>query len=365
MTENSDLYKKREELIDRLASDDYRTLVDIILDGVGRFVQKLTRSSKPSPYWFNAIILGLVTVLISLLTSLFFGEYYPLRREFILVEISIVVIAFANLVTLKMNTRAIFSSFHERLLIAIESEKDLSDLQSWLVGVCNVKKNLALALILGIVVGFYGSILLSIIRGGFIGVGPTILLEIASIQAAIGLYPVIYFLMLPIRLSHFQFKLYAADPSTSEVIDHLSDMLNYIVYIGTVNAVLISIFVAWFELLSTLAGIVPLILFIWAPLTAFFLINQYALAKIITRAKWKKLNEIQAKIETLEAKENIADKDTMEAVNRLMDYHDRIKATRNSALDLRASLNFLNSLLLPVLGFALANLDRLLEFFSN
>lgn len=47
-----------------------------------------------------------------------------------------------------------------------------------------------------------------------------------------------------------------------------------------------------------------------------------------------------------------------------MDYHDRIKATRNSALDLRAGLNFLNSLLLPLIAFVLGNLDKILAYFS-
>ncbi len=57
-------------------------------------------------------------------------------------------------------------------------------------------------------------------------------------------------------------------------------------------------------------------------------------------------------------------KETMEAVNRLMDYHDRIRATPNSALNLRTSLGFLNSLLLPVIAFVLANLDKIVQLFS-
>jgi len=70
-------------------------------------------------------------------------------------------------------------------------------------------------------------------------------------------------------------------------------------------------------------------------------------------------------VEALQAHENIAEKETVEAINRLMDYHDRIKATRNSALDLRAGLNFLNSLLLPLLAFLLANLKEVLKLFSG
>ncbi len=70
------------------------------------------------------------------------------------------------------------------------------------------------------------------------------------------------------------------------------------------------------------------------------------------------------KIEKLEAQGNIADKETIDAINRLMDYHDRIKATPNSALNFRAGLGFLNSLLLPLIAFVLANLDKLLKLFS-
>ena len=50
----------------------------------------------------------------------------------------------------------------------------------------------------------------------------------------------------------------------------------------------------------------------------------------------------------------------MAQINKLLDYHDRIAATRNSALNLRAGLNFINSLLLPVIALLLANLEKIL-----
>jgi hypothetical protein len=67
----------------------------------------------------------------------------------------------------------------------------------------------------------------------------------------------------------------------------------------------------------------------------------------------------------LEAQVEIPSEKTLVHLTKLMDYHDRIKATRNSALDLRAGLNFLNSLLLPLLAFLLANLGKVLELFSK
>ena len=94
-----------------------------------------------------------------------------------------------------------------------------------------------------------------------------------------------------------------------------------------------------------------------------YISTQHILVKIISRAKWKTLNAIQAEIEEVQAQVKITDKETMDVINRLIDYHNRIKAARNSALDLRGGLNFLNSLLLPLVAFMLANLDKVIAFF--
>jgi len=57
---------------------------------------------------------------------------------------------------------------------------------------------------------------------------------------------------------------------------------------------------------------------------------------------------------------NLTEKEKIESINRLMDYHDRIKGTPNSALDFRAVLSFVNSLLLPLLAFLLSNMKGLI-----
>ncbi len=107
-----------------------------------------------------------------------------------------------------------------------------------------------------------------------------------------------------------------------------------------------------------LPNIVLVVLMGWGPLITLFLINQYALARIINRGKWKKLNEIRANIEMLESQEDIPDEKTLAHLTKLMDYYDRIKDTPNSALDIRTGLNFVNSLLLPLLSFVIANLSE-------
>ena len=75
----------------------------------------------------------------------------------------------------------------------------------------------------------------------------------------------------------------------------------------------------------------------------------------------KSKEEYPKKIEKLKTEENIADENTMAAIKRLIDYHDQVKSTPNTALNIQASLNFLNSLLLPLLSSILGNLDKAIE----
>ncbi|TEU20157.1 MAG: hypothetical protein E3J21_02675, partial [Anaerolineales bacterium] len=87
MTEDTALIEKREELKRQLAAGEYKTLVDVMLDGTGRLIQKLTRNPEPPPFWYSAVVIALVTLMISFLTSVLLGEFYPLRRIMILFEI--------------------------------------------------------------------------------------------------------------------------------------------------------------------------------------------------------------------------------------------------------------------------------------
>lgn len=63
------------------------------------------------------------------------------------------------------------------------------------------------------------------------------------------------------------------------------------------------------------------------------------------------LNDLQVRIGQLWIEANLAEKETMDAIIRRMDLHDRIRTTRNSALDFRAGLLFHNQLVLPVSVF--------------
>lgn len=362
MTEETKLTQKREELKRQLDAGEYKTLIDVMLDGTGRFIQKLTRSLALPPFWYSALVLALITLSISFLISILLGEFYPARREFILTEVLIAGILLPIWIGFKAYLDSFFTNVHDHLLDAIESGDDLVDFQRWLAAVGNQKRPLFLGLVFGILYGSYRSVFHSKELGSFIGYGPTIFLVIIFFASVgISFYYFFLFIALPGRLGRYRFELYAADPSSSEIIDHLSDMLSNFVYLWAVLTALAVLLSRLFRGQWDDIWLIEL----WIPLILLFAFNQYALRRIITRAKWETLNDIQAQVETLQAQEAILGKETLGHIDKLLDYHDRIKATRNSALDVRAGLNFLNSLLLPLLAFVLANSDRVVSLFAD
>ncbi|MBE7470442.1 MAG: hypothetical protein DPW09_03870 [Anaerolineae bacterium] len=355
--------EKREELKRQLAAGEYQTLIDVILDRTGRLIQKLTRNPKLPSFWYSAAVIILLTSLISFLISILLGEFSPLRRAHIPREIALMGLSFAGIIAIKVYVGMLFTTLRSKLLDAIGFAKDLNDLQHWLIGLCEVRRHLFFSLAFAFLTFFYAVIFIAPLMGGISGFGASFSVVVNGFIGGIMIYYLFLALSLPVRLSRYQFKLYGADPSSSEVVDSLADMLNNFVFITAVLAALATLIFAFLGVLN-LASLVFIVFAIWIPLTTLFIINQYALSKIITTAKWKTLNDIQAKIEKLQTQEELPGKETLEHLNKLMDYHNRIKATRNSALDLRAGLNFLNSLLLPLIAFVLGNLDKILAYFS-
>ena len=55
------------------------------------------------------------------------------------------------------------------------------------------------------------------------------------------------------------------------------------------------------------------------------------------------------------------DNETMETLLWLWDYQDRIKGTRNSILDIKGVMNLVNTLLIPLVAFLIANREAIFE----
>ena len=363
MTHSIGPSEERTELMQQLAAGKYKSLPEVILSRMGRLIQEITRHHNPVSHWYSGTVMALAILCLSLIISILLDEFTPLRRESILLEIFAVTITAAGTVILAAYMGNVRAILHDSILSAINSSADVIVLRKWLDRAYNPRNHLIFSLAWSILLAPFAVIAPLVSSGGFIGVGPTITTLFAGIVAGMVIYFLILFLTLPARLSRYEFNLYAADPGNSEVVQVLSGMLMSGVYMMALFMAGTTLFLTVVSDVYGILGVVAVIAG-WIPIAAWFALNQYALARIIRRAKWRTLNEIQAKIEQLRTQENIPSEQTLGHLNKLMDYHDRIRSTSNSALNLRAGLNFLNSLLLPLLAFVLANLDKILALFQ-
>ena len=176
------------------------------------------------------------------------------------------------------------------------------------------------------------------------------------------LYTTYLFIFFPLRIRNYQYNVYSANPGKASFTKQLARLLNSTVFLFAVIGMVMILITILYQVGTNPMIQTILIILVWLPITFMFILNQVSLSRIITRAKIRKLTEIENEISNLEQSKNIADKENLEAINRLMDYHERVQKTRNSSLDFRAILNFLNSLLIPALGFII---DTLIKFLSR
>lgn len=370
MIEDNGLIKKREALKEQINQGKFKTLVDFLFDGIGKLLQKLVRSPKPVSIWWSALVLALVTWSIIGLVSLFLGDINIVPREIFLVAIWLEVLAVAAMIAIKKLIGSIFKHLNESIIDAITSPENLDDLQTWLVNIANIKKHVVITLVVGL--GFGGLVMPAYwtwINEGSLNFlanlmyGPLIGAILVSLQHAVNVNHILPILDFPTRVSRYNYRLYTIDPASSEIVVNLSDLLNGIVFISAVILVIFA--VGLWILIPYLAGNLVALALTWGVLVLMFLSGHASISQIIHQAKWKTLNDIQIKIGKLRDQEEIPSKDTLEHINALMDYHDRIRTTRNSAFDVRTGLNFLQSLLLPVIGLLLTRIQDIIKFLTE
>jgi len=361
MAKIKELLKRQEDIKRKIGNGDYKTLADIILDRVGRLVRMITRTQKTISPCFSACILGLFVGLFITGIALLLGDSVSL--ELFLAGIWGIALGTLLVFLTTVNGKVVYGTFSRYLVDSFLSLEELNDAESKTAAMFGVKRQMSVSLLIGIIAGLSGVLIWMLYKGEFPGISSLIGAIVVGFLGGTAVYWVIPLMILPHQLSKYNLKLYAADPSNSEVIDRISDMLNFIVFMGAIVSAFLTAGLVVLNLLNLITAIFYLTFASWGPLIILFTNNQYGVSKIIIEAKWKTLNQIQNNIVALQQKDEIPTKETLEHIGALMDYHDRIRNTRNSALDFRESLKLINSLLLPLIAFLLANLDNLLAIF--
>jgi hypothetical protein len=260
------------------------------------------------------------------------------------------------------NIKMVLSRIRDIVVDSIMSSEDLSNLQEWLSlgwSLRTIRRFFFWWILF--VVGVMTLLYVFFSQKGYFSVDLAIPSLLFNLFGGLSIYYVALMLVLPTRLSTYNFKLYENDPAHSEIVDEISTLLNRFTYGYVFLAAVLQLSIA-FAGLPLIAQIAVGITAGWVPVITQYLANQACIRTIISRSKRKTLNRIQAEIRSPH-QGNVKDKENLEAINRLMDYHERIRATPNSNLSMQNFANLLNQLALPFLGFVLANINTIIDLF--
>lgn len=366
MAENDGLAVKHQQLKTEIKSGKYKSLGGFMIDGIGHLVQKIPFSKKHPPIWYNSSIFVLLTMLVCFLVSFVFGGDAPILSKEETWRIAItgllgILLAPLTVIVGIIMHRELLTILDNEIIEAIETQDHLGDLQHWLAKTFNLKSELINSLVPAVI--FFSTLiyLREIFSGVYLGAGVYLIAIIAGFETLTALSVFLASFALLYRLSQYQLKLFAIDPSSSKIIDRLSEMINSIMLVTAVFLTILSIL----GFVGNPMTVSVLFLLPWIVILGVFVNSHYALSKIIRKSKWQILADIQSQIESLQAKSEIISEETLSHINKLMDYHNRIRATRNSAIDIRSGFSLLQSFLLPIIGLLLANLPNILDIISR
>lgn len=165
------------------------------------------------------------------------------------------------------------------------------------------------------------------------------------------------------RFANYDFELFEANPGGSKIIHDLSKLLDNFAYLTAANQTLVLVAITLSGLPLALVAFLALIVCVTT--LTLFLSNYRTLSRIIQRAKWKTLINVQTQIKSLQSEAELLDKDTLEYMQKLLAYHDYVKHTPNSALNSSTAITLVRSLLLPTGVFLISNFEVIRNLFSG
>jgi len=358
------LPEKRAELKNIINEGRDKTFPAYFYKGIGQFLARIFHL-KRQPHWsVSSFVLAVLSFLPGTLIAFVTKEIYQWRFYEWILHVGALFLYLVTIVAYLNIVYNILPGIRDHIVDSIQSISDLDKLEKWLNSMWSPSGQLSFMICFGLLHGVSVVLLVSNAGGGFIGIGFAISAFLVAALTDIAVYFILWMLTLPAELTDCQLDMYESDPANSEVIQQLIYILNVYIY-----------YVVGFCAIGTLIGaLVPamsytiwfFIILGWVPTVAQFLANQYAIRKLIIRAKWRNLNRLQAQIKELQNTNLInAPETTITRLNQLMDLHDRISARPNSVLNWGTGLSFLNQLLLPMLGLLLGNIDKFVKFLTG
>jgi len=359
MNEQQALMEKREEARQAILALKDKTPTTLILNLFDRWFTKPILEYGLFYWLLQIILINAVIILPGLLIALAFGEIGKWSGPIFswITATELVVFGFIQAYV------AFRLAFHELANHTVYKITNFEDLFS-LVAFCRSSaSSMYVFLIAG---GVLWPILNLAPHKDFPGIGFTYTTIITGFLVGIAIQAVFWVITLANKLRDFQYDLNTFAPANSEVVVRLSDMLNKTVYLTGSFFVVLTLLVSsgLFGSQINKALAFPLALLGWMLIIVQFLVNRSSINAIIEKERWANLNKLQLQMNTIQATEDLSNKDVSERLLRLADLYERIRSNRAGGFDFKSLLSLFSQLMLPLLGLLLGNFDKVMALFK-
>lgn len=355
---NDTIIQKRSELLQEIDQNSNRFLAARAVLLVDRVIRKVTRNPQPLPLSYLSMFTLLCSVLPGFVLVVLLRETSAFTTVGIAWVLGVTVSTLGVVIAYYLG-RSVQNYIKDYLLI-IQDVNDLNDLRDYMQKLWSPPHPYLWVSISMIVWGVFASFMFSYVAGKFAGFGVVLGTLVAGFNLGVGFDYLIWMIGLPKHLGQYHYLLNNVDPASSEIIFRISKLFTKVMYVHALYFAIVTICTVSVGASSYIAF--PIVVAGWVALSIQFTNTQSALSNIISTAKWNTLNNIQADIRALQSSGKLMQQETTDAINRLMDLHERVRMTPDSTMNLRTGLDLFNQMMLPLLGALISYLDSLLKF---
>jgi hypothetical protein len=350
MSTESELMQKQREIRDEILA-----LKETIPSA--RIFNRLGKLFTPKGLILNIVFLNLIATSPMLLLGLVLKEAEKLISVY---KYVIILTAMGSLgfIVVYIAVQVALNGLAKRIVEKINNTDDLFKLLLWIKQFWSTKNLYPFVITACFIWALLAAIGFSAFLKDFVGFGFLLWCIIAGLLGGAGLYDVVWLILLTFRLAEYEYEMNAFSPADSEIINDISEMFKTDLYIlaGLEFVFTLTSTSTMIEQQArTLIGL-PIVAIGWTLIVTQFLLTRSTLKTITNRAKWKTLNRIRVKINTIETASDLSDKDAAERLFRLADIHKQIMASRTNTFDLKSASTLFSQLMLPLLGLLLGNL---------
>lgn len=166
------------------------------------------------------------------------------------------------------------------------------------------------------------------------------------------------------NLKNYKFRLFALDPSKTEIISKLATLLQSTISLMTLMVASATLIFSSTRVLP-FASVAGMVLLMWMSTISLYFVNRHIMKSIIVKAKWETMAKIQAQIRELESVDVIPKPKTLKHISQLQEYHDKILNSPNSPWDFIRFVNTLNTLVWPTFGVVATNVGDFIDFIEQ